>query len=99
MNNLGIDFANGKDTSVEILVINGFIYTQSEVLDALRNKGYLLLRYSYTGTDETFPNGIETYTIDTLCAVKGSDLPEEKNAWQNVAIKEFQKEFIKPKLT
>lgn len=98
MNNLGIDFAKGKDTNVVTLLINGFHYTQIEVLEALRKKGYLILKHCYLESDESFPNGIETYTVNTFCAVKGSDLPSEKNLWENVAIKEFQKEFIKPKL-
>ena len=78
--------------------INGFEYTQKEIFEALREKGYLLLKYRYTATDETFPGGVETFEIDTFCALKGADLPSEKNLWENVAIKEFQKEFVKPKL-
>jgi hypothetical protein len=78
--------------------LNGFEYTESEIFEDLRAKGYLLLRYTYTGTDETFPGGIENFEVETFCAVKGSDLPSEKNLWENVAIKEFQKKIIKPKL-
>ncbi len=50
--------------------LNGFEYTESEIFEALRKKGYLLLRYTYTGTDETFPGGIETFEINTHCALK-----------------------------
>lgn len=92
------DFANGKDTHLVTLHINSFHYTQEEILEALRKKGYLILKYSYLESDESFPNGLQTYIVNTFCAVKGSELPSEKNLWENVAIKEFQKEFIKPKL-
>lgn len=95
---IGTDFATGKDTNVVTLLINGFHYTQIEVLEALRKKGYLILKFNYTATDETFPGGVESFKVDTFCAVKGADLPSEKNVWENVAIKEFQKEFTKPKL-
>lgn len=78
--------------------INGFEYTKEEIFEALRVKGYLLLRYNYTGSDETFPNGVQTWAISDLCAVKGAEIPSEKNLWENVAIKEFQKSFVKPKL-
>jgi hypothetical protein len=77
--------------------INGFQYTESEIFEALRAKGYLLLKYTYTGTDETFPGGVETFKIDTFCALKGGDMPSEKNIWENIALKEFQN-FTKPKL-
>ncbi|ROI02894.1 hypothetical protein EGH90_12425 [Kaistella haifensis] len=98
MENSGFDFANGNDTGITFLYINGFLYTQAEIFEALRTKGYLLLRYNYTDTDETFPGGVETFEIKTYCALKGEDMPCEKNLWQNVAIREFQKEFVKPKL-
>ena len=78
--------------------INGYEYTKEEIFEALRKKGYLLLRYTYTGTDETFPGGTESFEVDTYCALKGADLPEEKNTWENVAIREFQKTFVKPPL-
>ncbi|MEI7487766.1 MAG: hypothetical protein WCJ72_10210 [Chryseobacterium sp.] len=78
--------------------INGFEYSKEEVLEALKSKGYLILRYSYLASDQTFPGGVQTWEVHDLCAVKGADLPSEKNLWENVAIKEFQKEFIKPKL-
>lgn len=94
----GIDFAKGKDSSVTSLFINGHHYTQEEIFEALRVKGYLLLRYNYTDTDETFPGGVESFEIKTYCALKGADMPSEKNLWENVAIREFQKRFVKPKL-
>ena len=78
--------------------INEHEYTQEEIFEALRAKGYLLLRYNYTDTDESFPGGVESFEIKTYCALKGADMPSEKNLWENVAIKEFQKEFVKPKL-
>lgn len=78
--------------------INGFEYSQEEIFEALRAKGYLLLRYTYQDQDETFPGGIEVYEVNTYCALKGADLPSPENTWENVAIREFQKEFVKPKL-
>ena len=78
--------------------LNGHEYSPAEIFEALRTKGYLLLRYSYIFTDETFPGGVENFEVNTFCALKGGDLPSEKNLWENVAIKEFQKELVKPKL-
>ena len=78
--------------------INGYDYTDAEIFEALRAKGYLLLKYTYTGTDETFPGGVESFKIETFCALKGADMPCEKTLWENVAIREFQKGFVKPKL-
>lgn len=98
MENKGFDFAKGKGSSVINLFINGHQYTQEEIFEALRAKGYLILRYNYTDTDESFPGGVESFEIKTYCALKGADMPSEKNLWENVAIREFQKGFVKPKL-
>lgn len=78
--------------------LNGHNYTKNEVFEALRQKGYLLLKYSYTDYDETFPGGTESFEVNTHCALKGADLPSQSNTWQNVAIKVFQKSFTKPPL-
>ena len=78
--------------------INGFEYTEAEVLEALREKGYLILPFrTYT---ETHIHGsrFEKDWFDTKCAVKGADLPSDENIWHNVAIKVFTKNFTKPKL-
>ena len=87
-----------KPKLIIIMKINGFEYTKSEVLEALRRKGYTILPYrTYTET----PIHGSGFTKDwywTKCAIKGADIPSDENVWQNVAIKEFQKEFIKPKL-
>lgn len=87
-----------KPKLIIIMKINGFEYTEQEVLEALRKKGYLILPYrTYTET----PIHGSSFTkdwYDTKCAVKGDQLPSDENIWHNVAIKEFQKEFIKPKL-
>lgn len=82
----------------EILEINGFTYTEDEVIEALRNKGYLILPWVLKYEDETFPSGVELIKIKTKVALKGTDMPCEKNIWTNVAIREFQKEMKKPKL-
>ena len=78
--------------------INGHEYTQEEVFEALHYKGYVIVYYQYILTDETFPGGYEDFLIKTHCAIKDNEIPCEKNLWENVAIREFTKEFIKPKL-
>lgn len=78
--------------------INGFEYTQPEVLDALREKGYIILPFRTYNERHIHGSHFEKEWFDTKCAVKGSDLPSDDNLWQNVAIKEFTKSFTKPKL-
>lgn len=78
--------------------INGFEYTEAEVLEALREKGYLILPFrTYTETHLHGSRFIKDWFI-TKCALKGADLPSDENIWQNVAIKVFTKNFTKPKL-
>ena len=78
--------------------INGFEYNQEEVLEALRNRGYLILPYkTYTEKHRHGSTFIKEW-YDTKVAVKGDQLPADEYIWQNVAIKEFQREFVKPKL-
>ena len=87
-----------KPKLIIIMKINGFEYTESEVLEALRRKGYTILPYR-TYTETPIHGSVFTKDwYDTKCAVKADQLPSDENIWQNVAIKEFQKEFIKPKL-
>lgn len=78
--------------------INGHEYTKEEIFEALRKKGYLLLPFLHEEKWDDFMGGYATEMVETKCAVKGADLPSEKNLWTNVAIKEFQKEFVKPPL-
>ena len=87
-----------KPKLIIIMKINGFEYTEQEVLEALRKKGYTILPYrTYTETP-IHGSGFTKDWYNTKCAVKAGQLPSDENIWQNVAIKEFQKEFIKPKL-
>ena len=87
-----------KPKLIIIMKINGFEYTEQEVLEALRKKGYTILPYrTYTETP-IHGSGFTKDWYDTKCAVKADQIPSDENIWQNVAIKEFQKEFIKPKL-
>ena len=87
-----------KPKLIIIMKINGFEYTESEVLEALRKKGYTILPYrTYTETP-IHGSGFTKDWYDTKCAVKADQIPSDENVWHNVAIKEFQKEFIKPKL-
>lgn len=76
--------------------INGYDYTELEVLEALEKKGYQIVRWTYYFLDETFPNGITEECLLVKCALK-NDLPSEENIWYKVAEREFQK-TEKPKL-
>lgn len=87
-----------KPKLIIIMKINGFEYTESEVLEALRKKGYTILPYKTYIETPIHGSGFTKDWYDTKCAVKADQLPSDENIWQNVAIKEFQKEFIKPKL-
>ena len=87
-----------KPKLIIIMKINGFEYTESEVLEALRRKGYLILPYRTYTEMPIHGSGFTKDWYDTKCAVKADQLPSDENIWHNVAIKEFQKEFIKPKL-
>lgn len=78
--------------------INGYDYSQEEVFEALYRKGYTIVYYQYILTDEIFPGGYEDFTIKTFCAIKCGEKPTQENTWENVAIKEFTKEYVKPKL-
>lgn len=78
--------------------INGFEYTEEEVLEALREKGYLILPYRTYNETHIHGSGYIQDWYDTKCAVKGDQLPSDENVWQNVAIKVFTKRFTKPKL-
>lgn len=76
--------------------INGYEYTESEVLEALEKKGYQIASWTYHFLDESFPNGTTEECIIVKCAFK-NDLPSEENIWYKVAEKEFQK-IEKPSL-
>lgn len=74
--------------------INGFEYTKKEVLEALKRKGYLILKH-------TFPQQNADYQTKTICseyALKGQDLPSESTKWHYVASREFQKQIVRPPL-
>lgn len=79
------------------MTINNHHYTEEEVFEALRKKGYRLIDHTFTDFDETFPNGIESFEIDTVCALKGDEVPSIENTWENVALKIWQN-FTKPPL-
>lgn len=80
------------------MIINGYEYTESEVLNALKKKGYLILKYE-TYNEEPIHGSrfIKTY-FTTKCAVKGNQLPSDENIWFKVAKKEFNKPVSKPNL-
>ena len=78
--------------------INGFEFTQEEIFEALRQKGYLILPYRTYTERHIHGSRFEKDWFDTYCAVKGDLLPFDGNMWQNVAIVEFTKHFTKPPL-
>ena len=78
--------------------INGFEYSQEEVLEALRLKGYLILPYKTYTEEHIHGSGYHKEWFETKVAIKGDQLPCDEYIWHNVAIREFQKEFVKPKL-
>lgn len=79
--------------------LNGLEYSESEILEALKQKGYLILPFKDYTERHIHGSRFEKYWFETKCAVKENETASEKNIWQNVAIKEFQKEFTKPKLS
>lgn len=79
------------------MIINGFNYTQEEVFEALRSKGYLILPFRTYKEVHIHGSSFQKEWYDTYCAVK-DDNPSDQNVWQNVALKEFHKKYTKPKL-
>lgn len=78
--------------------INGFEYTETEVLEALKKRGYLILPYRTYREEYIHGSCFIKDWYDTKVAIKGSQLPADEYIWTNVALKEFQKTFVKPKL-
>lgn len=78
--------------------INGFEYSKSEILEALRKKGYMILPFRTYHERAMHGSLFIKEWFNTECAVKGDELPSDDNIWSNVAIKEFQTGFTKPKL-
>ena len=81
----------------ESMKINGFEYSETEVLEALKIKGYKIIPWIYEFDDETFPNGKTREKIELNCAVKDGEKPAEENIWYKVAEQEFKKK-CKPSL-
>lgn len=82
----------------ESMIINGYEYSEREVLEALEKKGYKIVSWLYQFDDETFPNGITREKVELNCAVKPGEEPSEQNIWYKVAANEF-KNKQKPLLT
>lgn len=78
--------------------INGFEYTQTEVLEALERKGYNIVSWTYHWQDETFPNGKTNEVAIVKCALKTGEEPSEDNIWYTIAEKVFKKVNYKPTL-
>ena len=78
--------------------INGYEYSEVEVLEALRKKGYLILPYRTYTEEHIHGSTFVKDWYETKVAIKGEQLPSDEYIWTNVAIKEFQKEFTKPPL-
>lgn len=79
--------------------INGFEYSQQEVLEALKKRGYLILNFETFEESHVHGSCFARTNISTKCAVKGGDVPSDENVWQIVAKKEFEKAISKPPLT
>lgn len=78
--------------------ISGYEYSKEEVLEALKKKGYLILKHLFYDEEHIHGSTFIKHHYTTECALKGADLPDESNQWHNVAIKEFEKPSEKPKL-
>lgn len=78
--------------------INGYEYTEPEVLEALKQKGYLILKFETYNEEPIHGSCFIKHYFTTKCAVKGSQLPSDENIWFKVAEKEFKKSFVKPTL-
>ncbi|HCM34140.1 hypothetical protein [Chryseobacterium sp.] len=78
--------------------INGFEYSQQEVIEALKAKGYLILNYETFTEEPIHGSTFIKHHITIKCAVKGNELPSDDNVWFLVAKKEFTKPESKPSL-
>lgn len=84
------------NTAAMNININGFEYTKKEVLDALKSRGYLILKNSFPCQNgKGYGN---TQPTSTEYALKGNDLPDESTQWHCVASREFQKQLVRPPL-
>jgi hypothetical protein len=86
------------DIEENTMKINGFDYTESEVLVALKAKGYLILPYNSYNERHIHGSAFKKEWFNTKCAVKGAELPSDENIWHKVALKEFESKIQKPKL-
>lgn len=75
--------------------INGFEYTKEEVLEALKNKGYLIFKQKFLRKQKAKEIPADE---NEIYALKGKDLPHESNRWHQVAYREFRKLLVKPPL-
>lgn len=78
--------------------INGYEYSENEILDALRKKGYLILPYKTYNESHIHGSHFHKEWYNTKCAVKGAEIPSDENIYSKVAVREFEKEFTKPNL-
>ena len=78
--------------------INGYEYSESEILEALREKGYHILPFKTYHERHIHGSAFHKEWFETKCALKEGEIPSEENIYTNVAIREFQKNFVKPKL-
>lgn len=83
----GATVKHKPNTKVEMLQLNGFMYSKSEVLEALKARGYQIKIWKYQDDDQ---NAAE-------CAVKNGEQPSEENMWHKVGKKVLEIR-IKPKL-
>ncbi|GAA2327822.1 hypothetical protein GCM10009853_101130 [Glycomyces scopariae] len=86
----GTRFIHKPNFNKESMKINGFEYSENEVLEALKEKGYNIVRWNYSWQDESFPNGKTNEVSIVKCALKDREQPSEQNIWYKVAEKEFR---------
>ena len=75
--------------------INGFEYHRDEVLEALKNKGYLIFKQKFLSKQKLRDKHSEE---NEIYALKGQDLPNESTKWHQVACREFKRLVAKPPL-
>lgn len=86
----GTRFIHKPNFNKKSMKINGFEYSENEVLEALKSKGYNIVRWTYHWQDETFPNGNSNEVTIVMCALSAGEVPSENNIWYKVAEQQFK---------
>ena len=78
--------------------INGYEYSKEEVLEALKKKGYKIVMATFHNEEHIHGSRFIKHHYSTECAIKGNEIPNEENQWENVAKKNFVIPIVKPPL-